>query len=68
MRRTPTTPAVVIDGESWSAGYRAGHQGAPRHPRPPGFDGLSWISGYIEGQADRAAGRVRPLVRRPPSG
>jgi hypothetical protein len=67
MNQTPTTPAVVIDGESWSAGYKAGHQGAQSRPIPPGLDGLSWISGFIEGQADRAAGRVRPLVRRPSS-
>jgi hypothetical protein len=59
------TPAVTQDAESWQAGYRAGHLGKPNDP-PPGMDGLSWISGFIEGQADRAAGKVRPVIRKPP--
>ena len=46
-------PAVKIDGKSWDMGYTAGLTGQSMH-EPPGVDGLSFISGYIEGKADKA--------------
>lgn len=52
------------DEKSWTAGYRAGYSGKPPDV-PPDVDRLSWISGLIEGKADRDAGRVRPLSRKP---
>jgi hypothetical protein len=61
---TPSSPAVRQDPPSWQAGYKAGHTGASTTP-PPGVDPLAWVSGVIEGQADRQAGKVRPLVRPP---
>ena len=57
-------PAVRQDAKSWQAGYKAGHSGKPS-TAPPGVDPLSWVSGFIEGQADRQAGRVRPVTRPP---
>ena len=59
-----TPPAVPQDEKSWLAGYKAGHAGKPI-AAPPGVDALAWASGVIEGQADRQAGRVRPLARKP---
>jgi hypothetical protein len=44
---------VWIHQGAWQAGYDAGLAGAPSTPSPPDLDGLSWISGYIEGQAKR---------------
>ena len=58
-------PAVTQDAKSWEAGYKAGYSGKPSDTPPSGVDGLAWISGAIEGQADRAAGNVRPLTRKP---
>ena len=58
-------PAVRQDAKSWQAGYKAGHSGKPTDAPPPGVDGLAWSSGVIEGQADRQAGKVRPLTRKP---
>jgi hypothetical protein len=57
-------PAVLQDAKSWQAGYKAGHCDKPT-PAPLGVDPLAWASGVIEGQADREAGKVRPLVHRP---
>jgi hypothetical protein len=59
--------SVSLDSKSWSAGYKAGRTGRPTHTPPLGIDGLSWYSGVIEGKVDRAAGIVRPLVRKPPA-
>jgi ribosome modulation factor len=57
---------VRQDAESWAAGYKAGHSGQNTTTPPAGTkDSLAWISGAIEGKADRAAGIVRPLVRKP---
>lgn len=44
---------VWIHQGAWQAGYDAGLAGIPSTPSPPDLDGLSWISGYIEGQAKR---------------
>jgi hypothetical protein len=44
--------AVRIDKKSWEMGYTAGLTGQSTQ-EPPGVDGLSFISGYIEGQADK---------------
>ena len=60
-----TTTAVPQDPKSWAAGYKAGHSGKLPTAPPPGVDALAWSSGVIEGQADRQAGRVRPLTRKP---
>jgi hypothetical protein len=57
---------VSQDEASWTAGYLAGHSGKPADA-PPDVDRLAWISGLIEGKADRDAGRVRPLSRKPPT-
>lgn len=46
-------PAVKIDEKAFQAGFAAGRQGLPSWPPPAGLDGLSWISGYIDGKADR---------------
>jgi len=58
---------VRLDPKAWEAGYKAGHSGQESTTPPEGIDGLAWTSGVIEGQADRKAGRVRPLIRRPPA-
>ena len=54
---------VSQDAKSWQAGYKAGHSGASTET-PPGVDDLAWISGFIEGQADRQSGKVRPADRK----
>lgn len=46
------TNGVVQEPFAWEAGYQAGLSGSPS-ATPPGLDGLSFISGYIEGQAAR---------------
>ena len=61
-------PAVVLDAESWTAGYKAGHAGDPSVAPHSVVDSLAWSSGFIEGQADRQTGKVRPTVRKPPAG
>ena len=58
---------VTQDAASWEAGYKAGHSAQPSDAPPPGDDPLSWSSGIIEGKADREVGRVRPLLRKPPT-
>ena len=58
-------PAVTQDPAAWQAGYKAGHAGKPTDQAPPGIDALAWFSGVIEGKADRQAGKVRPLIRKP---
>ena len=55
----PKSPAVTLDAESWAAGYKAGHAGEPTDAPPLGVDSWAWISGVIEGQADRLTGKVR---------
>lgn len=45
-------PQVRLDSKAWEAGFRAGEKGLASTP-PQGLDGLSWISGYIEGKAKR---------------
>jgi hypothetical protein len=59
-------PAVPQDAKSWEAGYKAGHTGKQTVTPPPGVDAFAWSSGVIEGQADRKAGKVRPLARKLP--
>jgi hypothetical protein len=61
-------PAVTLNAESWAAGYKAGHAGDSSVAPSSVVDGLAWASGFIEGQADRQAGKVRPTVRKPPAG
>lgn len=60
-----TRLAVTLDPTAWQAGYKAGHAGKPTNQPPPGIDALAWFSGVIEGKADRQAGKVRPLIRKP---
>jgi hypothetical protein len=55
----PRRGGVTQDEKSWTAGYRAGHSGKPGDSAPPEVDHLSWVSGLIEGKADRDAGHVR---------
>jgi hypothetical protein len=43
---------VTIDKASWDAGYHAGLRGCEA-AAPRGYDGYSWCSGYIEGDAAR---------------
>ncbi len=47
---------VWIHEGAWQAGYDAGFAGKPSTPVPAGLDGLSWFSGYIEGDAKRQRG------------
>jgi hypothetical protein len=61
----PKAGGVTHDAKSWEAGYRAGHAGKRTDTPPPGTDALAWHSGVIEGQADRKAGKVRPMTRKP---
>lgn len=65
---TPTRkPAVTQDPKAWALGYLAGLEGSTKTP-PPGMDGLAWVSGKIEGQADRSKPpeqRRNPFQRRP---
>ena len=49
--------AVRMDEKSWEMGFTAGLTGQSTQ-EPSGVDGLSFISGYIEGQADRTTRRV----------
>ncbi|MCC6709710.1 MAG: hypothetical protein IT492_19325 [Gammaproteobacteria bacterium] len=55
-KAVPKKPAVTLDKKSWDAGYQAGHAGDCSIVAP-GCDGLAWSSGFIEGQADRQAGK-----------
>lgn len=48
---------VWIHDESWQAGFDAGVAGTPSTPIPVGIDGLSWFSGWIEGEAKRLGGK-----------
>jgi len=66
MKLPSPVPVVTQDPEAWTAGYKAGHSGQQTTP-PPGIDALAWSSGVIEGQADRKAGKVRPLARKTPT-
>jgi hypothetical protein len=51
--------AVRIDEKSWEMGFTAGLTGQSTQ-EPPGADGLSFISGYIEGQANHATEKSLP--------
>lgn len=44
---------VWIHDASWQAGFKAGETSTPASPVPEGIDGLSWFSGWIEGEAKR---------------
>lgn len=45
---------ITIDKKAWDEGFRAGERRDNRCPYPrPGTEGLSWWSGYIEGDAKR---------------
>lgn len=46
---------VWMHEASWKAGFEAGMAGNPPMPVPDGIDGLSWFSGYVEGDAGRLA-------------
>ena len=41
---------VWVEDKAWQAGFDAGLAKQP-NACPDGLDGLSWISGYIEGKA-----------------
>jgi hypothetical protein len=43
---------VSLERKDWKAGYEAGKAGKPGHASK-GVDGLSWLSGYIEGKSKR---------------
>jgi len=58
-------PAMTQGPKSWEAGYNAGHSGKPTDPPSPGTDRLAYASGFVEGEADRKAGRARPFARKP---
>jgi hypothetical protein len=58
-------PALAQDQKAWHAGYKTGRAGEPTDQPLPGIDALAWFSGAIEGKADRQAGKVRPLIRKP---
>lgn len=44
---------VWIHENDWQAGFAAGEAGTPAAPVPQGVDGLSWFSGWVEGEAKR---------------
>lgn len=48
--------AVWQKATDWQAGFDAGLAGQPASPVPTGLDGLSFISGWIEGDAKRNEG------------
>jgi len=58
---------IAINEEAWLRGFDDGEQGKPRHECPyhiSSDDSLSWISGYIEGKAERDGYAViRPVQR-----
>lgn len=45
--------SVWQKADDWQAGFDAGLAGTPSSPVPVGIDGLSWVSGWIEGDAKR---------------
>jgi hypothetical protein len=60
------TPTVVIDEDAWDLGWSAGATGKHSNDRPfPASHPLSysWISGFIEGKAERdqAKKEKRPI-------
>lgn len=58
--------AMKLEKSSWDAGYKAGLAGQSSLP-PPGVDGLSYASGFIEGKAARQMKVARlPTSKAPP--
>ena len=55
---------IELNGSDWWAGYDAGYAGRGRK-HDSAIDGLSFISGYIEGQADREFNRPHQKERIP---
>lgn len=47
--------SVWQKADDWQAGFDAALAGQPANPVPKGLDGLSWFSGWIEGDAKRKA-------------
>ncbi len=43
---------VPLNHTDWQNGFNAGSSGKPQAPVPAGADNLSWISGWIEGNAN----------------
>jgi hypothetical protein len=43
---------IIIEKESWNAGYGAGLEGSDAKPHPA-MDGHAWWAGYIEGKSKR---------------
>lgn len=44
---------VWIDPDHWAAGFAAGEKGRPGTPVPNGMNAMSYLSGWIEGDAKR---------------
>ena len=44
---------VPLNHTDWQNGFNAGSSGIPHECTPDGADNLSWISGWIEGNANR---------------
>lgn len=63
---TTKTPDVVIDDDAWGLGWSAGANGKHNSNNPFMSDpklSYSWISGFIEGKAEReqAKNENRPI-------
>lgn len=42
---------ISLNHTDWQNGFNAGSSGIPHEAAPDGADSLSWISGWIEGNA-----------------
>lgn len=62
QEQTTDNVAVKIDGDEWYLGWKQGVLGQPRKEG----SSLSWISGYIEGKAEReSAYKEKRVIRLP---
>jgi hypothetical protein len=58
-----TPPRLSQDPDAWRAGFAAARAARRGNPHPPGTrEAWSWSSGYVEGEAKRAAGFLPPRL------
>jgi hypothetical protein len=58
---------MIIDMDSWEAGYADGHLGRASHC-PLDFDPVSYLSGYYDARAYLVGMRSKPARRRSADG